>query len=288
MNENLQNEKSLPEVFYAKHMKAGVANYPEHNEVIYISNDTIADMAKGFEGKPVFVHHQDIDLENLKDQMDGVVSESFWNKYDGEWWVKFVAITDKAKQAIANGWGVSNCYDNLVRGNGGTSINVKYDSEIIGGKFNHLAIVENPRYEDAKIYTEQEYNNYLETRKDYIQQKKEQIQDYAKYLMLVSCGIFSVSFLFIEKITTPPINEKGFLLVSWICFSATVIILILSFLFSSKAFDKEIEILDSNQLGENKKVSNTWNSLVIIFNILSFIIFVIGFIFLFIFAYNNL
>ena len=135
---------------------------------------------------------------------------------------------------------------------------------------------------------EQEYNNYLETRKDYIQQKKEQIQDYAKYLMLVSCGIFSVSFLFIEKITTPPISEKGFLLVSWICFSATVIILILSFLFSSKAFDKEIEILDSNQSGENKKVSNTWNSLGIIFNILSFIVFVIGFIFLFIFAYNNL
>ena len=165
MNENLQNEKSLPEVFYAKHMKAGVANYPEHKEVIYISNDTIADMAKTFEGKPVFVHHQDIDLENLKDQMDGVVSESFWNKYDGEWWVKFVAITDKAKQAIANGWGVSNCYDNLVRGNGGTCINVKYDSEIIGGKFNHLAIVENPRYEDAKIYTEQEYNNYIEQKK---------------------------------------------------------------------------------------------------------------------------
>ena len=171
MNENLQNEKSLPEVFYAKHMKAGVANYPEHKEVIYISNDTIADMAKTFEGKPVFVHHQDIDLENLKDQMDGVVSESFWNKYDGEWWVKFVAITDKAKQAIANGWGVSNCYDNLVRGNGGTCINVKYDSEIIGGKFNHLAIVENPRYEDAKIYTEQEYNNYIEQKKQKLDKK---------------------------------------------------------------------------------------------------------------------
>ena len=146
-------------------MKAGVANYPENKEVIYISNDTIADMAKSFEGKPVYVHHQEVDLENLKDQMDGVVSESFWNKYDGEWWIKFVAITDDAKQAIANGWGVSNCYDHLVRGNGGTCINVKYDSEIIGGQFQHLAIVPNPRYEDAKIYTEEEYNNYIEQKK---------------------------------------------------------------------------------------------------------------------------
>lgn len=165
MKEMLQNEKSMPQVFYAKHMKAGVANYPENKEVIYISNDTIADMAKSFEGKPVYVHHQEVDLDNLKDQMDGVVSESFWNKYDGEWWLKFVAISDDAKQAIANGWGVSNCYDHLVRGNGGTCINVKYDSEIIGGQFQHLAIVPNPRYEDAKIYTEEEYNNYIEQKK---------------------------------------------------------------------------------------------------------------------------
>ena len=165
MNKTLQNEKSMPQVFYAKHMKAGVANYPENKEVIYISNDTIADMAKSFEGKPVYVHHQEVDLENLKDQMDGVVSESFWNKYDGEWWIKFVAISDDAKKAIANGWGVSNCYDHLVRGNGGTCINVKYDSEIIGGQFQHLAIVPNPRYEEAKIYTEEEYNNYIEQKK---------------------------------------------------------------------------------------------------------------------------
>ena len=165
MNKTLQNEKSMPQVFYAKHMKAGVANYPENKEVIYISNDVIADMAKSFEGKPVYVHHQEVDLENLKDQMDGVVSESFWNKYDGEWWIKFVAISDDAKKAIANGWGVSNCYDHLVRGNGGTCINVKYDSEIIGGQFQHLAIVPNPRYEDAKIYTEEEYNNYIEQKK---------------------------------------------------------------------------------------------------------------------------
>ena len=57
MNKTLQNEKSMPQVFYAKHMKAGVANYPENKEVIYISNDTIADMAKSIEGKPVYVHH---------------------------------------------------------------------------------------------------------------------------------------------------------------------------------------------------------------------------------------
>ena len=237
MNENLQNEKSLPQVFYAKHMKAGVANYPENKEVIYISNDTIADMAKGFEGKPVFVHHQDINLDNLKDQMDGVVSESFWNKYDGEWWVKFVAITDKAKEAIANGWGVSNCYDHLVRGNGGTCINVKYDSEIIGGTFNHLAIVENPRYEDAKIYTEQEYNNYIEQKK----QKLDKITNSKGENMDKILNESDVKDLLLSKDSEITVGEAIEILMN-----------------SKKVIDSEAEILLSN--GEKVTVAELINA----------------------------
>ena len=237
MNENLQNEKSLPQVFYAKHMKAGVANYPENKEVIYISNDTIADMAKGFEGKPVFVHHQDINLDNLKDQMDGVVSESFWNKYDGEWWVKFVAITDKAKEAIANGWGVSNCYDHLVRGNGGTCINVKYDSEIIGGTFNHLAIVENPRYEDAKIYTEQEYNNYIEQKK----QKLDKITNSKGENMDKILNESDVKDLLLSKDSEITVGEAIELLMN-----------------SKKVIDSDAEILLSN--GEKVTVAELINA----------------------------
>ena len=77
------NEKSFPEVYYARHMQEGVVNYPETNEVNLITNDTLTEMAKTFEGKPVFVGHQDVDLANLKAQADGYVTCCFYNKYDG-------------------------------------------------------------------------------------------------------------------------------------------------------------------------------------------------------------
>lgn len=132
-----------------------------------------------------------------------------------------------------------------------------------------------------------EYKNYLETRKDYILQQKEQIQEYAKYLMSVSCGIFGISFIFIEKMVKEPIKCKEFLLASWISFSIAIVAIILSFLLSKKAFEKEIDILDDAQSGKSKIKKNHWNFWVRISNTFS-LAFILGIIFLFIFAYKNL
>ena len=167
------NEKSFPEVYYARHMQEGVVNYPETNEVNLITNDTLTEMAKTFEGKPVFVGHQDVDLANLKAQADGYVTCCFYNKYDGWWWLKFIAVSDEAKDAIKQGWKVSNCYENFVRGAGGTWHGVEYDSELLGSEigYEHLAIVENPRYEGAIILTENAYNDYIEDLKSKLEKK---------------------------------------------------------------------------------------------------------------------
>ena len=133
------------------------------------------------------------------------------------------------------------------------------------------------------------YENYLETRKDYNIQKKEQIHEYAKYLMLVSCGVFGVSFLFIEKMIIPPIKVKYFLLLSWISFSLTIVAIILSFIISSKGFDTEIQILDLQQKNSQNKVpDNIYDFLVPWLNGFAFGAFILGFVYLFIFAYINL
>ena len=55
---------------------------------------------------------------------------------------------------------------------------------------------------------DKEYENYLKTRNDYLAQQKEQIQEYARHLMLVSCGIFSISFILLTKSLHLPSNEK--------------------------------------------------------------------------------
>lgn len=153
-----KNAKKEPEVFYALHMYEGVARYED--EDIFVSNKTIKSMCKSFEGKPIFVEHKDVPVEEWQSVADGYVSDCFYNENDGKFWTKFVAVSDEARDAISKGWAVSNAYFPTFSNVGGTWINVDYNREVIGGKFDHLAIVDNPRYEGAVIMTPDEYKAY--------------------------------------------------------------------------------------------------------------------------------
>lgn len=161
----LQNEKEYPKVYYARHMCQGVVGYQAEEGInVLVKNDTIKAMCPSFEGKPVYVRHQSVDLENLKNDMDGVVVNSFYNEADGWFWLKMIAITDECHEAIRDGLKVSNAYYVNMFGEGGAFLNVPYDKEVLAGEFNHLAIVEQPRYEDAIIMTPDEFKDYNEAK----------------------------------------------------------------------------------------------------------------------------
>lgn len=130
------------------------------SETILIDGDNLKNMIPTFVGKPVYVYHQEVDLQNLKEQAHGYVTESFYNEVDGWLWVKMILVDDVAKQAVANGWSVSNAYVPTEWGGGGTHHNVPYDRKIINGEFTHLAIVPNPRYEEADILSCDEFKDY--------------------------------------------------------------------------------------------------------------------------------
>lgn len=150
-----------PKRYFAKHMVQGVAGYQDFN--LYASNDAILKMEKSFEGKPLVVDHQDIDHDNLKNQMDGIVVRSFYNKWDGWHWCEVMAITDAAVDAIENkGWRVSNCYTPRVLDTEGTYLNVAYQQLLEDGEYDHLALVDNPRYEDSVVLTPSEFKAYNE------------------------------------------------------------------------------------------------------------------------------
>jgi hypothetical protein len=171
------NAKQMPEVFMARHMREGVARYEgeDGDDVILVRNDTIRKMCESMRGVPVFVIHQDVDMENLQQQADGYVSKCFYNENDGWWWCEFVAVSDKAHEAIQKGWLVSNAYgfeEVDVRNEDGTYINVPYNREILNGEFNHLAIVPDPRYEDAVIMTQEEYKQYNSQLRDSLENVK--------------------------------------------------------------------------------------------------------------------
>ncbi len=161
--ENVENASAYPSFYYAKHLASGLAGYED--ETILIDTDALKEMMPSFIGKPLVVNHKDIELPNLHEK-DGTIIESFYNDVDGCAWVKFMVETDTARQAIASGYSVSNCYQPTEWDRGGKHHNVAYDRKIKNGIFKHLALVPNPRYEEAKIYTPEEFNLYQKEKRD--------------------------------------------------------------------------------------------------------------------------
>lgn len=82
----------------------------------------------------------------------GYVTEVFYNDKDGWWYGRGLADTDEAVEAIKTVGKCSTGYD--LTGNfgpGGTWHDIPYDKEILGFTGQHLAVVDNPRYEEAGI-----------------------------------------------------------------------------------------------------------------------------------------
>lgn len=160
------NAKSSPVVYFGLHMVEGTAEYSDAGAKpyrIYLNGDTIKNMNPSFQGKPVYVDHVDeVDETDLeKDQeLDGVVVRSFFNKADGKNWTEFVVFTDRAKAAILSGWKLSNAYHPTSQTKGGENHGVSYVKEITGAEYEHLAIVQNPRYEESIILTPEQFKVY--------------------------------------------------------------------------------------------------------------------------------
>lgn len=160
----LKNAKEFGKVYYGLHFYPGVAEYREPDKDpyrVFIGEETIKNMGPTFSGKPVYVRHVDeVNMATLQEDADGWVMESFFNKADGKHWVKFLVVSDKGHQAVRNGWKLSNAYVPKSMGVGGLCNGVEYQKEVTSGEYEHLAIVDNPRYEESVILTPEEFKEY--------------------------------------------------------------------------------------------------------------------------------
>ncbi len=162
----IQNAKGT--LFYGMHMYPGVAEYAEPGKNpyrVFLNEDTIRSMDPSFAGRPVYVQHVDEvtqKIDDLRGEVDGWVSESFYNAADGKHWVKFLVVSEKGLSAIKRGMRLSNCYLPKQSAAGGLWNGVTYAKEITGGEYEHLAIVPNPRYEESVILTPEEFKRYNE------------------------------------------------------------------------------------------------------------------------------
>lgn len=145
----------FPEFYYVRHMQAGLCGYED--ETILVDNDAIAALGKTFNGKPVYIEHQDVDLQSMKQEAVGYVTDTWVDGTDGWLWSKIMVTDDEGHEVINKGWAVSNAYIPTQWGEGGMKHNLPYDRKVLNGEFTHLALVPSPRYEDAKIYTPDQY-----------------------------------------------------------------------------------------------------------------------------------
>ena len=171
----LKNENQMPSRYYARHIKEGLVHYLENGkDTLYlVKNDALKKMNKSFEGKPIYVRHVDsVDMERLRETADGYVVKSFYNEFDGAWWAEIMVVSDAGHAAVKKGWAVSNCYSPTEYGDGGVYHDIGYQKEIRNGEYEHLAIVPNPRYEEAVIMTPEDYEKYNEGKQQEINKLK--------------------------------------------------------------------------------------------------------------------
>ena len=118
-----------------------------------------------FSGKPIFVDHVDEvepKLDRLKNEADGWVIKSFFNAADGKHWCEFIVTSERGLKAVERGMWLSNAYVAKKKGAGGLWNGVPYVAEITEAEYEHLAIVNNPRYEESVILTPEEFKRYNE------------------------------------------------------------------------------------------------------------------------------
>lgn len=160
-------KNSKGQIYYGMHFYPGVVQYDDpvkkESTRYFLNENTIRQMDPTFAGRPLFVRHVDEveeDLNELRKEADGWVVESFFNAADGKHWAKFIVVSEKGQEAVRSGWKLSNAYIPKSKSHGGLWNGVPYVEEVTSGEYEHLAIVQNPRYEESIILTPDQFKAY--------------------------------------------------------------------------------------------------------------------------------
>lgn len=146
-----QNSKDWAKTYKASNfIEKGVCTY--NDETIYLSQEALNKAIASIKGRPVVIKHQKVTPQNMEDHAVGYVSDCGFCEQEASFYCNFLVFDDEGKEVIAKDYSVSCAYIPKAFGNGGTWHNTPYDREVTELEFTHLALVPDPRYEDAKIY----------------------------------------------------------------------------------------------------------------------------------------
>jgi hypothetical protein len=131
-------------------MRSGLCKYDK--ETILVTKESLQNMAPTIQGVPVVIEHPEekITTENIdRLRVVGRVADMHYDDSSETWYAHFVIEDDEAVKLLQQGYGVSTAWIGQKYASGGTFNNCPYDKEVIEAKYEHLAIVKNPRYEMA-------------------------------------------------------------------------------------------------------------------------------------------
>ncbi len=157
--------------FTSRFIEAGIAHYSDFGDVL-ITKETLNKFIHTMVGCPLIINHKPINDKNADKERVGVISDVWYNEADGWFYCKGIIWDKQAIDLVKNqGWNVSCTYDFVSDNQPKTHNGKKIDLEFIDGNFQHLALVENPRYERANIVinSKDEVNNE-KLKKDDIEQ----------------------------------------------------------------------------------------------------------------------
>ena len=130
-------------------LQPGLAGYDNETYKILLTDEGIMNFLHTYVGCPVYVHH--LGEEECNNKEVGYVSKAF--KGADDWYYCDFVVFDKEAQGKLDDekWLISCAYDIIRTNKGGKHNGIDYDSEVIDGVFDHLAIVPDPRYEDVQV-----------------------------------------------------------------------------------------------------------------------------------------
>ena len=137
-----------------KFIEPGLVHYADVGTVL-VTKGVLDKMLPSLTGRPIFNEtHREVANDDFSSgrgngiaQDDGRFNpEDAWYEVTGLFWDE-----DTLENIKQHGYTVSCAYDVTRWGPGGVHNNIPYDREVLAGEYTHLAIVDNPRYERAKI-----------------------------------------------------------------------------------------------------------------------------------------
>jgi len=136
--------------FDCKFLEPGFVSYRDvGGKLELLKKETIERAMPSAVGSPITVGHVMVTAENRAELENGIIESWYFNSEDGWYHVKGTVETDNAIQLIRKGYRPSCGFAVTDLGPGGRDHGIRYDREITGLIFNHLAIVERPRYAGA-------------------------------------------------------------------------------------------------------------------------------------------